>query len=105
MKNQILQDLYHGRIIPDEVAFRRDSSYAKDLAEAASLADQIRDLLPNDQQILLDKLSDAQCRYSGKMEEEQFINGFRLGGQIILAVLNEGSTDITDMFESEMGIF
>lgn len=87
MKNQILQDLFYGRIAPNEMAFRRESDYAKALAESVTLGKRIRDLLPSNHQDLVTKMENAQNQCLCEAEEEQFVLGFRLGAQIMLAAL------------------
>lgn len=87
MTNQILQDLFYGRILPNEMAFRRESDYAKALAEAVSYGNQIRELLPDDQKDLVTKMEGAHNQCMCEAEVEQFSLGFRLGAQIMLAAL------------------
>ena len=97
MENKILQDLYYGRIAPNEMAFRRESEYAKALAEAVTLGNQIRELLPVDSKDLVTQMEDAQNRCLCEAEEEQFTLGFRLGAKIMLSVLTGESETFTEL--------
>ena len=93
MKNNILQDLYYGRVAPSEMAFRKESEYANALAEAVRLGNQIRELLPDNQIDLVSRMESAQNQCLCEAEEDKFILGFQLGAKVMLSILlGENST-------------
>ena len=86
----ILEELYIGNVRPGERSFKRNSQYARALAELADAADELIAALSDEQRNLFDVFSDAQREVSVLTDAETFIYGFRAGAKIMLDVLADG---------------
>lgn len=85
----VLEELYHGNIRPNEKQFDRTSQYAKFceiLTENERRLTTFLKALPNaeEEQDLLSQMINAQAEVSGYSETERFIEGFRLGARFTL---------------------
>lgn len=85
----VLEELYHGNVRPNDKQFDRTSQYAK---FCEILTDNERQLttflaaLPNaeTEQHLLSQMINVQAEVSGYNDMERFIEGFRLGARLML---------------------
>lgn len=85
----VLEELYHGNIRPNEKQFDRTSQYARFceiLTENERKLTAFLKALPNaeEEQHLLSQMINAQAEISGYSETERFIEGFRLGARFML---------------------
>lgn len=85
----ILEELYHGNINPNEKQFDRSSHYAKScqiLSDNEQKLTAFFSAIPNaeNEQHLLSQMINAQSEVSGYSDQERFIEGFRLGARFIL---------------------
>ena len=86
---RILEDLYHGNLTISGQAFRRGTKYARALARVTETEDNLgRKLAPEDH-TLLAEYAMASARLTSVSLEEAYIEGFRTGARIMLAVLQE----------------
>lgn len=83
----ILHDLWRGNITPCERHIRKGSEFAKLLHNSAELEATFCKDLTKDQQQAYDELNSSQMQMMSIAEEECFIEGFRIGAQIVLDVL------------------
>lgn len=90
---QILTDLYYGNIRPGEAAFARDSEYAIKLRELVRYQNELNGLLGEDEKILFTSFCEAQSELNGMTAANNFVYGFRLGAQLIIAIMTENGLD------------
>ena len=86
---RILEDLYHGNLTASGQTFRRGIKYARALARLAETEDALgRKLAPEDHPLLAEYAMTSAGLTSVSLEEA-YIEGFRTGARIMLAVLQE----------------
>lgn len=86
---RILEDLYHGNLTASGQTFRRGTKYARALARLAETEDALgRKLAPEDHPLLAEYAM-ASAGLTSVSLEEAYIEGFRTGARIMLAVLQE----------------
>ena len=84
---KILEELYHGNLSVDERTIRAGSKYARALAEVAKIEETIYERLPEKDHALLRDYALANAQLANVSMVEDFITGFRMGAQIMMAVL------------------
>ncbi len=84
---KILEDFYYGRLVMYEQTFKPGSEYAKVLSAVTQLEDKLRSALPEDRQELLRDYSAVCTDLASISKLEDFISGFRIGAQIMMAIL------------------
>lgn len=87
----ILEELYHGNIRPNEKCFKSTSEYARYVEILSESERQLTAFLaeiPNaeKEQHMLSQMINAQSEISNFAEIEKFIEGFRLGARFVLDV-------------------
>ena len=86
---RVLEDLYHGNLTASRQTFQRGTKYARSLARLAETEDALgRKLAPEDHPLLAEYAM-ASAGLTSVSLEEAFIEGFRTGARIMLAVLEE----------------
>ena len=86
---RILEDLYHGNLTANGRSFQRGTKYARALARLAETEDALgRKLAPEDH-LPLAEYAMASAGLTSVSLEEAYIEGFRTGARIMLAVLQE----------------
>ena len=93
----ILKNLYHGKITPDTKQFVSGSDYERWLTILTDCDEKLRIELTNEQAALLTSLQNAQAELNGIANCEDFAEGFRLGAQMMLAVLEKNDGDLTEI--------
>ena len=85
----VLDDLWFGNIQPNEDANPFRSQYQKTLASITKSEDKMLEVLTDEEhrKLLMD-LEEKQMELSHWAELGAFVNGFRLGGKIILDLLD-----------------
>ena len=91
MYRKFIQDLYDGSIAPCEHPVSKDSERHRMTRQAAEKAELLRKELCPDQQKLLDELLSDRGYLDALIEQDGFVMGFRLGGQMTLAILADDS--------------
>ena len=86
---RILEDLYHGNLTASGQTFRRGTKYARALARVAETEETLSQKLVPEDHPLLAKYAMASAGLSSVSIEEAYIEGFRTGTRIMLAVLEE----------------
>ena len=84
---KILEELYHGNLSVDERTVRAGSKYARALAEVAKIEEAIYERLPEKDHARLRDSALANAQLANVSMGEDFITGFRMGAQIMMAVL------------------
>lgn len=83
----ILEDLFHGRLHPNEALYPQTPQYA---AERDAFLERQRALLANfspEQSLQISRLMDEHNRVYSHEVSQAFVDGFRLGVQILLQAL------------------
>lgn len=83
--NNILKDIYHGDYTVFNHKQRKGTPFAITLDKMNELESKIREALPDGLRDTFDKYVSAQAELSEMVCEEDFITGYRLGVQLILA--------------------
>ena len=86
---QILEDLYHGNLTASGQTFRRGTKYARALARVAEMEETLSQKLAPEDHPLLAKYAITSAGLTSVSLEEAYIEGFRTGARIMLAVLQE----------------
>lgn len=84
-----LEDLFYGNISPNEKCFDRKSEYAKFFKIVTDNQDKLTEFLNSlpeakEEQHLLSQMINAQSEITQFSEFERFIEGFRLGANVML---------------------
>lgn len=83
MKN-IISELYHGNVHPENTVFTADSEYAGYLKTVTHNQDKLNAVLGDEEKELLTELIAAESDLRCGSEEDAFIKGFRIGARFIL---------------------
>lgn len=84
----IIEDLWHGNIAPNERLFEKNSEYAAALHEVLQHSKDLRDRLNDKEAEILEKLTESMNEMCGIGERDAFVRGFTLGARIIIEVTN-----------------
>ena len=91
---KVLEDLYLGNIVPNEKAFVRGTTFAKALAIIEKNETHLNTALEGKEKEAFAAFVDAQSELNAITGREGFVDGFRLGVQIILAALSEDDGEL-----------
>jgi len=94
MHNDILSELFYGNINPGDKQFRRNSEFGKTADIVGKAEERLRELLDDEGKSVLDKLMSGQMALDGITAREHFIDGFRLGARIALAIMDDSSENL-----------
>ena len=86
---RILEDLYHGNLTASGQTFRRGTKYARALARITEAEEALGQKLTTEDRPLLAEYAMASAGLTSVSIEEAYIEGFRTGARIMLAVLEE----------------
>ena len=86
---RILEDLYHGNLTASGRSFQRGTKYAHALARVTETEDALGQKLTTEDRPLLAEYAMASAGLTSVSLEEAYIEGFRTGARIMLAVLQE----------------
>ena len=86
---KIIEDLYYGRISPYEMSISATQEYKKLKALSDRNEELLRKSLSDEQKELLDKLIETVTDTSSISERDMFINGFRLGMELMMDVIKD----------------
>ena len=84
-----LEDLYQGNLTASGRTFRRGMKYARALTRVAEKEEALGRKLSPDDHPLLAEYAMASAGLTSVSLEEAYIEGFRTGARIMLAVLQE----------------
>ena len=91
MDNNILTDFFYGNINPFEKGFSHSSEYGKAAEAMVAEEEKLRGRLDEDGAALLNHLINLQGTLNGLTAEGYYIDGFRTGFQLAIALLDDGS--------------
>ena len=84
---KLLKELALGNIQPMVRNFKKDSIYAKLLAEVTERQEKLTETLSPEQKALFDAASQAEIDLSVENDHDLFVKGFVLGAQIMIEIL------------------
>ena len=84
MRN-ILVDLYRGNLSPTARAYKRGTDYARTMNRIVEIEGQIKAVIPEEHENLLRQFASAQADLAAVSCLEDFISGYRMGVQFMLA--------------------
>lgn len=85
----ILEELYNGNIAPIERAVKKGSEYYRLCKAVAEKEDKLFEELSCEKKAMYESIAESRLMIESISEEEIFIDGFRLGAQIMLEIINE----------------
>ena len=91
-----LEDLYFGKITPNEQDITPGSVLANAMDQAEQCEEKLTALLEGKEKTLLLRLINAENEIGSTMALENFILGFRLGVRMILEALDEDDGSLLD---------
>ncbi len=93
---RILEDFYLGNIVPYDKRMVANSELRRMVKHAADCESQLTERLNEEEQQLLDTLTNAQHEINRITALEDFILGFRLGVRLMIACMDEDDGDLVD---------
>lgn len=84
---KIIEDIYYGRLSVSEQTYPKGSQYDETLSEVVKLAEDLQTLLLSEHHDTLRAYAMACGNLASLSKAADFVKGFRLGAQVILAVL------------------
>ena len=91
MANNILTDFFYGNINPNEKSFSNSSEYGKAARDLVKEEEALRGILDSDAAEILNRLVNLQGTLNGLTAEGYFIDGFRTGFRLAIALLDDES--------------
>ena len=86
---RVLEDLYHGNLTVSGQTFQRGMKYAHALKRVTKMENTLGQKLTPEDHPLLAEYAMASAGLTSVSLEEAYIEGFRTGARIMLAVLQE----------------
>ncbi len=93
---RILEDFYLGNIVPYDKRMAANSELRRMVKRVSDCESQLAERLNEEEQRLLDTLTNAQHEINRITALEDFILGFRLGVQLMVACMDEDDGDMVD---------
>lgn len=87
--NNIIQSIYYSRHTPYETAAEKSTDYKTALSRLEEAIQRLKQILPADDLQTLDTLLDAQTEINYLLTEQEFAEGFKLGAQTMIEVLEK----------------
>ena len=94
-----LEDLYFGKITPNEQDITQGSVLADAMDRAEPCEEKLTALLEGEAKILLLRLLNAENEIGSTLALENFILGFRLGMRLAIEALDEDDGSLTALPE------
>ena len=88
----VLNRLWRGDISPSQRTVRRDSEYGKVLSHLCAIGDKMSGEMTAEGRKLFEEFQEVQAALNGIECEEVFVEGFRLGAQLMLDALEDNHT-------------
>ena len=96
---RILEDLYHGNLTVKGQTFQHGTKYARALARITEAEDALGQKLTTEDRPLLVEYAMASAGLTSVSIEEAYIEGFRTGARIMLAVLESDDPQTSEKEE------
>jgi len=81
----ILVDLYRGNLTLSERSYKQGTDYARTMNRIVEIEGKIRAVIPEEHSELLRQFTNAQADLAAASCLEDFISGYRMGVQFMLA--------------------
>ena len=94
LRMRMIEDLFYGNICPCDKHLTRGSKYSQLLDLAVKNEEKLSELLSPLQKEQLEKFKDCIDDMTSILEKEAFIDGFRLGMQLMAESVYDKSVDI-----------
>ncbi|MFI3170710.1 MAG: hypothetical protein R3Y06_12275 [Faecalibacterium sp.] len=94
----ILEELYFENICPNSKTYDRNSDYGKAMQKLADCEETLLATLAPKEKAQLIAMVNAYSEVIAITGLENFISGFKLGGQIQLAIVSERNSCLKDVF-------
>jgi len=91
---KILEDFYHGNLIPGNQKMAPNSELWQAVGKAADCEEQLIERLGETEQKILNELVEAQFTMDGITARENFILGFRLGVRMMAECMDDNDGDL-----------
>ena len=101
MTNKILSDFFYGNINPNEKQFDRDSEYGKTADKLLKIENDLKAMLDEDALKLYEKQVRLDGEITGMTAEAYFIDGFRTGFRMAVAVLYDGEKTFLEEYSDQ----
>ena len=95
----ILEDLYHGNLTVSGQTFQRGTKYAHALKRVTKMENTLGQKLTTEDRPLLAEYAMASAGLTSVSIEEAYIEGFRTGARIMLAVLESDDPQTSEKEE------
>ena len=86
---EIIEELWHGNIIPQEDSRTNSPEMKELLSYMARHHEDLEKSFSNDQKEIFEKFHDCWSEYASLAEEAIFAYAFKLGGRLMLETLSE----------------
>lgn len=83
-----IEELYYGNISPCERFAKSTGKYQKLSKELLNLENMLLEELNKSNRELLETMFELRCEQESILEKDMFINGFRLGAQLVFDILS-----------------
>ena len=97
----ILENLYNGNINIVEKSIKKGSEYDRLTKVASELEDKLMESISGQEKELFESIFITRFQQEDIMLTETFVEGFRLGAQIMLEVFSEPKRQFTPIYENE----
>ena len=84
MRN-IIRDLYHGKTDAFELPLRCDNKHRHAFAKMELLEQKLEEMIPEESRCVLQEYTDACMDFVDACSEDEFVNGYRVGVQMMIA--------------------
>lgn len=91
---KVIENLFYGNISPCEKTLTRGNEYSRLLQLAVKNEEKLHSILSPQQREQLEKLKDCIIDMNNISEKEAFVDGFRLGVQLIAESIYDKSGEI-----------
>lgn len=97
----ILKKLYSGKINIVEKAIKKESEYDKLSNLASDVEDKLVETISKQEKQLYENILELRFKQEDILLEEVFIEGFRIGAQIMLEVFSEPKSQFEPIYKNE----
>ncbi len=97
----ILENLYNGNIDVVERSIKKGSEYDRLTKLASELEDKLMESISGQEKELFEKILELIYGQEEILLTDTFVEGFRLGAQIMLEILTEPKRQLTPIYENE----
>lgn len=91
MLRDVIKNLYDGQVIPFKRSIPKDSKRGRAEKVLSAKADALRQILSPDERKLFDEYISEHYLLDALIDEDGFVEGFRLAVQLILAAVETDS--------------